>query len=176
MSDITQKLEQTIRDIPDFPKPGIVFKDITPVLANPEISKAVSEAFLNYWKKAQIDVIVGIESRGFMYGLPLAQGLDVPFVPVRKVGKLPYTTIRHSYDLEYGSAEVEIHTDAIAPGQRVLIHDDLLATGGTAAAAAELIRKIGGEVVGYSFLVELAFLNGRAKLADKEVHALVTYS
>lgn len=175
MTDIAQKLQQTIRDIPDFPKPGIVFKDITPVLSNPQVSKEVSEAFHAYWKNSNVDVIVGIESRGFMYGLPLAQDLSIPFVPVRKVGKLPYTTIKHSYDLEYGSAEVEIHTDAITPGQRVLIHDDLLATGGTAVAAAELIRKIGGEVVGYSFLVELSFLKGREKLGDCEIQSLISY-
>lgn len=172
---IADKLTKTIRDVPDFPKPGILFKDITPVLADPELSLEVSKAFYEYWASKGIEAVVGIESRGFIYGMQLAQQLHVPFVPVRKAGKLPFKTIKHSYDLEYGSAEIEIHIDAINQGQKVLIHDDLLATGGTAKAACELIEKIGGEVVGYSFLVELAFLNGAEKLEGKDVHSLVTF-
>ncbi|MEQ9303434.1 MAG: adenine phosphoribosyltransferase, partial [Marinoscillum sp.] len=128
-----------------------------------------------YWKDKGVDAVVGIESRGFIYGLQLAQQLGVPFIPVRKAGKLPFKTIKHAYDLEYGSAEIEIHIDAIEKGQKVLIHDDLLATGGTAKATAELIRKIGGEVVGYSFLVELSFLYGRKELNGVDVHSLVTF-
>ncbi|WP_421878439.1 adenine phosphoribosyltransferase [Marinoscillum sp.] len=173
--NIAEKLTKTIRDVPDFPKPGILFKDITPVLADPELSLEVSKAFYDYWSAKGVQAVIGIESRGFIYGLQLAQQLHVPFIPVRKAGKLPYKTIKHSYDLEYGSAEIEIHTDAIKQGQKVLIHDDLLATGGTAKAACELIEKIGGEVVGYSFLVELGFLNGSGKLDGKDVHSLVRF-
>ncbi|MEQ8470511.1 MAG: adenine phosphoribosyltransferase [Marinoscillum sp.] len=172
---ISDKLSKTIRDVPDFPKPGILFKDITPVLADPSLSAEVSSEFFNYWKDRGVEAVVGIESRGFIYGLQLAQQLGVPFIPVRKAGKLPFKTIKHSYDLEYGSAEIEIHTDAISAGQKVLIHDDLLATGGTAKAAAELIGKIGGEVVGFSFLVELSFLNGSKALNGAEVHSLVSF-
>lgn len=175
---IAEKLNKTIRDVPDFPKPGIMFKDITPVLADPDLSKEVSKTFYEYWKDLNVQGVVGIESRGFIYGLQLAQQLHVPFVPVRKAGKLPFDTIKHSYDLEYGSAEMEIHVDAIKPGQRILVHDDLLATGGTAQAATELIKKMGGEVIGFSFLVELSFLNG-AELLSKNgasnIHSLVTF-
>lgn len=174
---LKDKLTQTIRDVQDFPKSGIVFKDITPVLADPKLSMEVSEAFLTYWKGKNVGGVVGIESRGFIYGMQLAQQLDVPFIPVRKAGKLPFQTIKHSYDLEYGSAEMEIHVDGIKKGGRILIHDDLLATGGTACAAAELVQKCGGEVVGFSFLVELAFLNGKTPLEayDKDVQALVSF-
>lgn len=172
---LSEKLSKIIRDVPDFPKPGILFKDITPVLANPAVSAEVSAEFYAYWKDKGVDAVVGIESRGFIYGLQLAQQLGVPFIPVRKAGKLPFKTIKHAYDLEYGSAEIEIHIDAIEKGQKVLIHDDLLATGGTAKATAELIRKIGGEVVGYSFLVELSFLYGRKELNGVDVHSLVTF-
>lgn len=172
---IADRLAKTIRDVPDFPKPGILFKDITPVLGDPQLSLEVSKEFYDYWKTKGVEAVVGIESRGFIYGLQLAQQLGVPFIPVRKAGKLPFKTIKHSYDLEYGSAEIEIHIDAIVKGQKVLIHDDLLATGGTAKAACELIEKIGGEVVGYSFLVELAFLEGAQKLDGKDVHSLVTF-
>lgn len=175
---LTQKLAQTIRNVPDFPKPGILFKDITPVLADPDLSAEVSAAFYDFWKDKGIEAVIGIESRGFIYGLELAQQLHVPFIPVRKAGKLPFKTIKHAYDLEYGSAEIEIHIDAIKPGQRVLIHDDLLATGGTAKAAADLIEKIGGQVVGYSFLVELSFLEGAKKLssgAQTIIQSLVSF-
>ena len=174
---ISEHLSHTIRDIPDFPKPGITFKDITPVLANPALSAAVSQAFFDFWKDKNIEAIIGIESRGFIFGMQLAQQLAVPFIPVRKTGKLPYKTIKHAYDLEYGSAEMEIHVDALDAGQKVLIHDDLLATGGTAAAAAELARKVGGRIAGFSFLVELGFLNGREKLLayDKPIQELVKF-
>ena len=174
---LEQKLIASIRDIPDFPKPGILFKDITPVLSDPELSSAVSQAFFDYWKTESIEGVVGIESRGFIYGMSLAQHLGVPFIPVRKVGKLPYETVNHSYDLEYGSAEIEIHIDAVKPNQNILIHDDLLATGGTAAAAAELITKIGGSVAGFSFLVELSFLGGKQKVSafGKDIQALVEF-
>lgn len=174
---ISQRLAEVIRDVPDFPKPGILFKDITPVLADPKLSAEVSGAFFDFWKNRGIEGVIGIESRGFIYGLQLAQQLGVPFIPVRKAGKLPYKTIRHAYDLEYGSAEIEIHIDAVTPGQKILIHDDLLATGGTARAAADLVAKIGGEVVGFSFLVELLFLNGAKLLRESnaEVNSLVSF-
>ncbi|MFY0605404.1 MAG: adenine phosphoribosyltransferase [Cyclobacteriaceae bacterium] len=172
---LSEKLARTIRDVPDFPKQGIVFKDITTVLGDPELSKEVSDGFYKQWSSQRVEGVVGIESRGFIYGLQLAQQLGVPFIPVRKAGKLPFDTIKHAYDLEYGSAEIEIHTDAIQPGQRILVHDDLLATGGTARAAADLIQKIGGEVIGYSFLVELSFLAGAKKLNGTPVHSLVTF-
>lgn len=175
--DIAARVDQAIRDIPDFPKPGILFKDITPVLANPDLSKDISIALADFWRDLDINGVVGIESRGFIYGMQLAQQLHIPFIPVRKAGKLPYRTIKHSYDLEYGSAEIEIHEDAIKAGDRILIHDDLLATGGTAAAAAELVTQTGGIVAGYSFLVELDFLNGRAKLNHdaERIHSIVHY-
>lgn len=174
---LEKRLAEVIRTIPDFPKPGIQFKDITPVFADPELSIQVTEAFYDYWKPFGIEGVVGIESRGFIYGLSLAQKLGVPFIPVRKVGKLPYKTVRHRYDLEYGSAEIEMHVDAIREGQKILIHDDLLATGGTAKAAAELIGKCKGEVTGFSFMVELSFLNGKELLLPyhSNIHALVSF-
>lgn len=174
---LSEKLQSVIRDIPDFPKPGIVFKDITPVLANPSLSAEISNALYDYWKDKRIEAIIGIESRGFIHGMQLAQQLGVPFIPVRKTGKLPFKTVKHKYDLEYGSAEMEIHVDALQAGQNVLIHDDLLATGGTAEAAAELARKIGGRIAGFSFVVELSFLKGRERLLkyDKPIQALVDF-
>lgn len=178
MSDsVAERLKQTIRDVADFPKPGILFKDITPVLANPKLSLDVSHALFDHWKDKKVEAVIGIESRGFIYGLQLAQQLGVPFVPVRKVGKLPYKTVRHAYDLEYGSAEIEMHEDAIKEGDHVLIHDDLLATGGTSEAAAQLVAKMKGKVIGYSFLVELAFLKGRQKLQSEnaELQSLVSF-
>lgn len=174
---IRKKLSETIRNVPDFPKPGIQFKDITPVLADPQLSLEVTEAFFTCWKDRNIDAVIGIESRGFIYGISLAQRLNVPFVPVRKVGKLPYQTITYKYDLEYGAAEMEMHTDALTEGQNVLIHDDLLATGGTAAAAAELVKMCKSNVAGFSFLVELSFLKGQDKLKpySDAIHALISY-
>ena len=163
-SMIEDRIKAVVRDVPDFPKPGIVFKDITPILQHPELCRDIVEELRNTYKDLNISAVLGVESRGFLFGVSLATALNVPFAPVRKKGKLPYETVDFSYDLEYGSAEIEMHVDAIKPGDRVLIHDDLLATGGTAGAAAELVNKCGGEVVGFSFLIELGFLNGRSKL------------
>ncbi|MDL5045091.1 adenine phosphoribosyltransferase [Oscillatoria amoena NRMC-F 0135] len=159
------RIKQAIRDIMDYPKPGIVFKDITPVLSNPELVKSIIETTVAHFSKMKVDAVVAIEARGFIFGGMLAQALHCPFVPVRKVGKLPYRTLSKVYDLEYGSATVEMHEDAIKRGWRVLIHDDLLATGGTAAAAGHLVEQAGGTVAGFSFLVNLSFLPGERKLA-----------
>jgi adenine phosphoribosyltransferase len=161
---LIQEIRNHIRDVNDFPKEGIVFKDITPIFQNPELCKSIVLRMAEECRKLNIDVIMGVESRGFFFGLPLSWELGVPFVPVRKKGKLPYKTVSYDYDLEYGSASIEIHNDAIEAGQRVLIHDDLLATGGTAAAAAELVKMCGAEAVGFSFLVALDFLNGKDRL------------
>lgn len=161
---IEAKIKQTVRDIPDFPKPGIVFKDITPIFQDPQLCGEIVEELLFRSRSLGADAVVGVESRGFLFGLPLANALNLPFAPVRKKGKLPYKTVSYKYDLEYGSAEIEMHTDAIKPGMKVIVHDDLLATGGTAAAAAELIHQCGAEVCGFSFVLELQFLNGREKL------------
>ena len=175
--NLQKRIINSIRDVPDFPKPGIVFKDITPLLKDTILSTDITSALAEYWKEYDLGVIVGIESRGFIWGNALAQKLGLPFVPIRKKGKLPAETHSHAYDLEYGSAEVEMHKDGIVEGQRVLIHDDLLATGGTADAAAELVKKAGGSVAGFSFLVELGFLNARNQLDhhSSKVHSLVTY-
>jgi adenine phosphoribosyltransferase len=175
--NIEQKVKAAIRDVADFPKPGILFKDITPILENPELCREITEALAVPFSTEKIDAIVGIESRGFLFGLLLAQKLNVPFIPVRKAGKLPYQTISHSYTLEYGSATVEMHIDSVKPNWNVLVHDDLLATGGTAAAAAELIKKQGASVAGFSFLVELNFLGGKKTLQTYASHidSLVEY-
>ncbi len=174
---IAEKLKLTIRDVPDFPKEGIIFKDISPIMLNPELSGDVLDYLVDLYKDASIDKIAGIESRGFLFGYPLAMRLGLPFVLIRKAGKLPYHKISHSYDLEYGSATIEMHTDAVAKGEKVLIHDDLLATGGSAAAAAALIQKCGGDVAGFSFLVGLEFLNGEEKLKEysENIINLVAY-
>ncbi len=161
---IEERLKSAIRDVPDFPKPGIMFKDITPIMLDASLSKDLVAHLAEFYKDKGIDKIAGIESRGFLLGYPLAMALNIPFVLIRKAGKLPYHKLSHSYDLEYGSATIEIHVDAIKAGERVLIHDDLLATGGSAGAAAELIQKCGGEVAGFNFLVALNFLNGAEKL------------
>ncbi len=165
-----------IRDIPDFPQPGILFKDVTPVLADAHALREIVDALSDAAAAFSPDVIVGIESRGFLFGTPIAGKLGMGFVPIRKPGKLPYQTIREEYTLEYGSNVVEIHTDAIAPGQRVVIVDDLLATGGTAAAAARLVEKLGGVVAGYCFVIELGFLGGRKLLGNAPVAALIAYA
>lgn len=162
---IAQQIKSAIRDIPDFPKPGIIFKDITPILKDPVLCVNIVDAFVEELKGIQIDAIAGIESRGFLFGLMLATKLGVPFVPVRKAGKLPYTVKQKSYNLEYGTAIIEMHTDAFEAGQHILIHDDLLATGGTALAASELIQEMGGIVAGFSFVVGLGFLNGKERIA-----------
>lgn len=161
---ISTKLENAIRDIADFPKPGIVFKDITPILKDAGLCSEVIDEFVNRLDGIKIDVIAGIESRGFLFGLMLANKLGIPFVPIRKKGKLPFKTVEEPCELEYGSAILELHTDAIYPGQRVLIHDDLLATGGTVSAATRLVQKLKGEVAGYAFVISLDFLNARQKL------------
>ena len=162
---IQQQIKEAIRDIHDFPKPGIIFKDITPILKDPILCENISAAFLERLKDAQIDAIAGIESRGFLFGLTLATKLGVPFIPVRKAGKLPYSIRQKVYELEYGAATIEIHTDAFKPGDRILIHDDLLATGGTVTATSELIQEMGGIVAGFSFVVGLSFLKGIEKIA-----------
>ena len=175
MGSLEEQLKSTIRDVPDFPKAGIIFKDITPILQDPELCGRVTEKLFEQWRNLQVSAVLGIESRGFLFGMLLAQRLEVPFVPVRKAGKLPYETFQHSYELEYGEATVEIHQDAIEKGQKVLIHDDLLATGGTAKAAGELVKQCGGEVAGFSFLINLSFLKGEEKLIEAATKSLVTY-
>ncbi len=174
---ISARIKQAVRDVNDFPKPGIVFKDITPILKDPALCIEISKALADQLKGIEIDVVAGIESRGFLFGPSLAQLLNVPFVPVRKVGKLPYKTIQQSYDLEYGSAAIECHQDALLAGQRVLIHDDLLATGGTVVAASKLISQLAATVVAYSFIISLDFLNGRERLTPytQKVFSLVSY-
>ncbi|MBL4676236.1 MAG: adenine phosphoribosyltransferase [Mucilaginibacter sp.] len=161
---IEQQIKDAIRDIHDFPKPGIIFKDITPILKDPQLCHNITEAFMQRVKEMKIDAIAGVESRGFLFGLTLATRLGIPFIPVRKAGKLPYTVNQKIYELEYGTATIEIHTDAFNPGDRILIHDDLLATGGTVTATSELIKEMGGEVAGFSFVVGLSFLKGREKI------------
>lgn len=168
-------LDAHIRDIRDFPKPGIVFKDITPLLGNAEALGASVSALSEPYAGQPIDAIVGIESRGFIFGAAVACELNVGFVPIRKPGKLPADTLSVSYALEYGEDTVEIHRDALTAGQSVVIMDDVLATGGTMAAACELVEKTGAEIVGLAFLVELGFLEGRAKLGDHTIHSVLTY-
>jgi adenine phosphoribosyltransferase len=168
-------LNQYIRDVQDFPKEGVVFKDITPLLANPKAVRECMALLLINLRERKIDKVVGVESRGFFFGTLLAYELNAGFVPVRKPKKLPFETISASYELEYGTDTLEVHTDAIKPGDRVLIHDDVLATGGTAAAVCELVEKLGGEIVQCNFLMELSFLNGRQKLGDREVYSPLVY-
>lgn len=174
---IDQRLKSVIRDIPDFPKQGIVFKDITPILKDPKLCEAVVDSLLMDLSADAIDVVVGIESRGFLFGLTLAQRLGKPFVPVRKAGKLPYRTVKQDYDLEYGRATIEIHEDAFSVGARVLVHDDLLATGGTVVATSQLIQKLGGQIAGYAFIISLDFFNSRQKLHafSPNISSLVRY-
>jgi adenine phosphoribosyltransferase len=173
---LSDLVKNVIRDVPDFPVKGILFKDITPLLADYNLCNKIANELANEWSGNQVDGVAGIESRGFIFGMLIAQLLKVPFIPIRKAGKLPYETIQFKYDLEYGSATIEMHTDAVKPNTNILIHDDLLATGGTAAAAAQLIKQAGGKVAGYSFLIELAFLKGRQVLSKNEVKSLVIYS
>jgi adenine phosphoribosyltransferase len=174
---IAHKLEHKIREIKDFPKQGINFKDITPLLADPSLSSQVIEAFKEKLKSQKIDAILGVESRGFLFGMMLANELNIPFIPVRKAGKLPAQTISEEYSLEYGTASIEIHVDALKKGWNVVIHDDLLATGGTAKAAANLVQRLGAKVSAFLFIVELSFLEGREPLRNysKEVFSLVNY-
>ena len=163
MSTLQEKINQTIVDVIDFPKEGIVYKDITPLFLNPELSDEIVDAFVEK-AKGKVDVVCGIESRGFLYGIQIAQKLKVPFILIRKAGKLPPPTISQSYDLEYGQATIEVNSNYIKDGARVLIHDDVLATGGTAEACAKLIEKCGGNVTQFSFIVDLTFLSGKEKL------------
>lgn len=168
-------LNQYIRDIQDFPKPGVIFKDITPLLANPKAVKECMALLINSLKDKKIDIVVGAESRGFFFATLLAYELGAGFVPVRKPKKLPFTTLSATYELEYGSDTLEMHTDAIKKGDRVLIHDDVLATGGTAKAVCELVEKLGGEIVQCNFLMELSFLKGREKISQYDVYAPLVY-
>jgi adenine phosphoribosyltransferase len=168
-------LRALIRDIPDFPKPGIGFKDITPLLANPAGLDAAVDALAEHARPLDVDVVIAAEARGFLLGTALARELGAGFVLARKPGKLPYTTVRAEYLLEYGTDALELHSDAVASGARVLVHDDLLATGGTARALCELVEQLDGRVVGCSFLIELTFLHGRDRLAGHDVHSLVRY-
>jgi adenine phosphoribosyltransferase len=161
---LEQQLKNVIRDVADFPKPGILFKDITPILHNPKLCDEIVNSFATFYADKNINAIVGVESRGFLFGFALANKLNIPFILVRKAGKLPYKTIAYEYDLEYGSAKVEMQIDEIKPNWNVVIHDDLLATGGTAEAAAKLIQMQKGNVKGFAFIVELDFLNGKQRL------------
>ena len=174
MGELADDVRDTIRDIPDFPKPGILFKDITPVLADPELFQRVIGWMAAQWKESGVDVIVGMESRGFLFGTPLVRELGAGFVPARKAGKLPHVTHAVEYTLEYGTATLEVHADAIGEGERVLIVDDLLATGGTAKATVDLVRQAGAEVVGCCFAIELDFLEGRQHL-DVPITTLVHF-
>jgi adenine phosphoribosyltransferase len=168
-------LARAIRNVPDFPQPGVQFKDITPVLADPRLFAGCVDLLAGDLTPGGIDTVVGIDARGFIFAAAVALKLEAGFVPVRKRGKLPYRTYEQSYDLEYGSNTIAIHQDAFRPGSRVLLVDDLLATGGTAAAAAALVRKAGGQIVRVSFFIELAFLKGREKLAGQPVSSLVVF-
>jgi adenine phosphoribosyltransferase len=169
------RIRQLIRDVPDFPKSGITFKDITPVLSDPPAMHAVVDAMAEHWKGTRVDKVVGIESRGFLFASPLAYVLGSGCALVRKPGKLPWKTIREVYALEYGTDALEMHVDAIAPGERVVVVDDVLATGGTASAAGRLVTRQGAEVLGYTFVIELGFLNGAERLGREKVHTLVRY-
>ena len=175
MSEDFIDLKTFIRDVPDFPKPGIVFKDITPLLSSPLAFAQVVERFSSHFAGAGITKVVAMESRGFIFGAPIALGLGVGFVPIRKPGKLPWTRRRHEYTLEYGTDALEIHDDAVTDGDRVLIVDDVLATGGTAAAAVALVEILGARVTGIAMLMELRFLDGRSKLGDADVFSLIEY-
>jgi len=168
-------LRAKIREVPDFPKPGILFYDITTLLKDPDAFREVIDRMTEQVKDSAVDLVVGMESRGFIFSAPMAYQLHAGFVPVRKLGKLPAETIEVEYDLEYGTATLEIHKDAIQPGQRVLIVDDLLATGGTVQGTIELVQRLGGEIAGLSFMVELTGLHGREELGDFQIHTLLTY-
>jgi adenine phosphoribosyltransferase len=169
------EIERAIRNVPDFPKPGIQFTDITPVLADARLFSGVIELLTEKFKPGDVDAVVGIDARGFIFAAAAATHLRAGFVPVRKQGKLPYQTHEQAYALEYGSATIAIHVDALKPGSRILLIDDLLATGGTAAAAAELVEKLGGKILEIGFLIELSFLHGREKLNGHPIRSLVVY-
>jgi len=174
---ISQKIDLAIREVPNFPKPGINFKDITTLLLNPELSSEIIDSFAERLKGKKVDAIVGVESRGFLFGFLLANKMSIPFIPIRKVGKLPGETLRYKYDLEYGSAEVEVHKSDVKKGWNIVVHDDLLATGGTACAASELMRELGAQVIAFTFIISLDFLNGNEKLEQysKEIIILKKY-
>ena len=174
-SETVERLRAAVRDVPDFPKKGIMFKDITPVLSDPSLFRASIDLFLERCRGREVDKIVGIDARGFVFGSAVAYELGVGFVPIRKRGKLPYRTEIAKYSLEYGEAEVEMHTDAVTQGERVVLIDDLLATGGTSAAAAVLIRKAGGQLLEAQFLIELEFLEGRKRLEPTPVTSFLKY-
>jgi adenine phosphoribosyltransferase len=175
MIQASTDLRALVREIPDFPRPGIGFKDITPLMADPDALAEAVRQLADYARPLEVDCVVAAEARGFLLGPALALELGTGFVLARKPGKLPYETVRAEYLLEYGANELELHTDAVHSGKRVLVHDDLLATGGTAKALCELVEQLGGEVVGCGFLIELAFLNGRERLAPHAAHALLSY-
>jgi adenine phosphoribosyltransferase len=170
-----QKIKDSIRSIPDYPKAGIVFKDITPLLQDGALFRETVDHLAEPFKNDGIEVVVGIESRGFIFGAALAYSVGASFVPVRKKGKLPHMTLSESYELEYGTDALEIHEDAVQPNQKVLIVDDLLATGGTVSATSNLIRRLQGNIVGFAFLIELTFLNGRKRLGDGKINSLISY-
>jgi adenine phosphoribosyltransferase len=174
-SDAIERLRAGVRDVPDFPKKGIIFKDITPILKDGALFRASIDAFLGQCKDKNIDKIVGIDARGFLFGSAVAYELGIGFVPLRKKGRLPYKTESAAYTLEYGEAEMELHVDAIVPGERIVLIDDLLATGGTSASAVTLINKVGGELIEAIFLIELAFLRGREKLEPTPVTSFLKY-
>ncbi len=169
------RVRAAIRDIADFPKPGILFKDITPILSDAKVFAEVIGALTGRYRGMRIDKIAGVESRGFIFGAPLAENIGAGFVPLRKFGKLPFTTVSETFNLEYGTETLEVHTDAFKPGERVVIVDDLLATGGTAEASARLVRSTGGDVVEMAFVVELAFLGGRRRLEGVPVYSMVVF-
>jgi adenine phosphoribosyltransferase len=169
------EIERAIRNVPDFPKPGIQFKDITPVLADARLFSGCIDLLIDGFKPGQVDAVVGIDARGFIFASAAALRLQAGFVPVRKKGKLPYQTHEQEYDLEYGTSAIAMHVDALKPGSRVLLIDDLLATGGTAAAAASLVQKLGAQILEVSFLIELKFLNGRDRLKGQKVRSIVVY-
>ncbi len=174
-NNLEARLREAIIGVPDFPKPGILFRDITPILHDPKLRADTIAAFGDHYAGTEVTAVAGPESRGFIFGVLLAEQLGVPFVPIRKPGKLPRAVYRQTYDLEYGTDQLQIHRDAFTPEDKVAIVDDLLATGGTAEAACKLVEQSGAEVVGNSFVIELAELNGRKKLGERAVHSLIQY-
>jgi adenine phosphoribosyltransferase len=174
-TDVVARLRAAVRDVPDFPKPGIIFKDITPILGDAALFRSAIDLFIDRCQGRGIEKVVGIDARGFLFASAVAYSLGVGFVPVRKAGKLPYRSESASYTLEYGEAVMEMHVDAIRPGERVVMIDDLLATGGTSAAAAKLIQKVGGDLVAANFLIELGYLDGRKQLAEVTVESFLQF-
>ena len=170
-----EELKRYVRDVPDYPQKGIIFRDITPLLGDKRIFREVVDLMSRAWAKDPPDLVAAIEARGFIPGAAIAVKLDAGFVPIRKTGKLPWMTVMESYDLEYGTDQLEVHSDAVQPGQKVLIVDDVLATGGTASAAVRLMRKLGADVVGVQVLIELGYLDGRKKLSDIKLVSEITY-